>query len=116
MYYNYLDLIEYLEKYAAEQNIDCIWCDTCPDYIPCSSTKDRVIFMNINWRYPLNLPFAFAHEIGHVVHGDQHTTAKTKLAKKQEKAADLYAVGLIWGYCLKMGIESTTCGIPTRYI
>lgn len=56
MYSNYLDLIEYLEKYAAEQNIDCIWCDTCPDYIPCSSIKDRVIFMNINWRYPLNLP------------------------------------------------------------
>lgn len=116
MYSNYLDLIEYLEKYAAEQNIDCIWCDICPDYIPCSSTKDRVIFMNINWRYPLNLPFAFAYEIGHVVHGDQHTTAKTKLAKKQEKAADLYAVGLIWGYCLKMGIDPTTCGIPTRYI
>lgn len=64
----------------------------------------------------LKLPFAFAHEIGHVIHGDQHTTAKTKLAKKQEKAADLYAVGLIWGYCLKMGIDPTTCGIPTRYI
>ena len=77
--------------------------------------NDIVIFTNSCSRLSREI-FTLAHEIGHVVHGDQHTTAKTKLAKKQEKAADLYAVGLIWGYCLKMGIDPTTCGIPTRYI
>jgi hypothetical protein len=112
MYHNYLDLIEYLQKYAEENNIVCIWCDTCPDYIPCSSTDDLVIFMNINWKYPMQIPFALGHEVGHIIHGDYHSYEKSIQAKRQEEAADLYSLGLISGYCLKHKIDIKTCGIP----
>lgn len=71
-------LIQRLENFAQEKNIDCIWLDMNPTYIPVASNQDRVIFMNNNWKEKYKNVYALAYLIEGVLH---NTTSVSKIDK-----------------------------------
>lgn len=74
-------LIQNLEEFATEQDIDCVWLNTNPKYIPVSDPKDRVVVMNKNWEYSEKSSFALAYGIEAVIHENSSVDALNAYAQ-----------------------------------
>lgn len=96
-------LIEWLVNYAFDHNIGVVLTPALQPYTP--STSDgttRLVVINMNWHRKTEIPFALAHEIGHVINGDQGVHAYTATLKtKEEYAANVTGIRLIKDYCLR---------------
>lgn len=95
------DVIRWLCKFAFDHKIN-VTLDklSFSDDVP-SCVLGKSIIINTNWRNPNELPFIFAHEIGHVLNEDEGrlyystATAHTKI----EAAANERAINLLVKYC-----------------
>lgn len=62
----------YLEKVASNHDISVIWTDKlAPETPPGCSLHYRSIVMNLNWHRPAEISFQLAHEISHILNGDE---------------------------------------------
>lgn len=66
------EISSYLEKVALNHNINIVWTDKlAPETPPGCSLHYRSIVMNLNWHRPAEISFQLAHEISHILNGDE---------------------------------------------
>lgn len=102
------DLMEWLANFAFDHNIGYILTHMLNKKTPSTSYGDqRLIIINMEWYEHDEIPFSFAHEIGHILNGDKGInkySAKT-VSTKEEYKANLTAIQLLINYCHKNDIE-----------
>lgn len=96
------NIMTYLINYALDHGISCMVCPNLPSHIPHSaSAKNRKILINPNYGSPNELPFATAHELGHVLNGDTGIRyyQSANVHSKCEYQANLTGIRLLLTYC-----------------
>lgn len=71
MIYQMEEARDYLLEQAAKYHIAVKWAHLSPITPPGSSYRYRSVVMNLDWHHPSEIVFQFAHELSHVIHGDQ---------------------------------------------
>lgn len=71
MIYQMEEARDYLLDQAAKYHITVRWAYLSPITPPGSNFIYRSVVMNLNWHHPSEIIFQFAHELSHVIHGDQ---------------------------------------------
>lgn len=110
------ELIQWLFNFGYDHDISI---DTTkqlnPDTPSLADVKDGHVIINMNWSNQSEIPFIFAHEIGHVLCG--HVT----YSPKNEIEANKTAIGILIKYCWENNINISNpirfCeefGIPLR--
>ena len=105
------DLIEWLRGVAAENNITISTENQWPsDWVPQSQNEMRHIWYNPNWLPTRERPLTLAHEIGHILSGDDVSLScnACTVNEKAEGDGDLIAVMLILKYCRTHNITFET--------
>ncbi|MCR1879136.1 hypothetical protein [Limosilactobacillus reuteri] len=96
------DLIEWLRGVAAENNITISVENQWPsDWVPQSQNEMRHIWYNPNWLPIRERPLTLAHEIGHILSGDEVSFSCNycSINEKAEGDGDLIAIMLLLDYC-----------------
>lgn len=99
---NYDRLIRWLSNYAFQHKIGLEFKPNLPSYAPPTSFNfpGNLIIMNRNWIPKTEIPFSFAHEIGHVLLEYAPYYNCAYLGKdKGEYAANIFAINLLKQYC-----------------
>lgn len=119
------DLIRWLINWAFDHDIGVTITSDLPADLPhCASAKRRSILINRNYGNPAELPFAFAHELGHVLNGDDGIRyyQSASVHNKCEYQANLAGIRLLLKYCRTNDISVDNpvsfCerfGIPSEY-
>ena len=67
----------------------------------------RLIIINTNWHNSNEVPFSFAHEIGHIMNGDTGIRyyVSSTIRDKSEYQANLYGIGLLIDFCKSRDYE-----------
>lgn len=101
-------LIQYLMNYCLDHEISVVFSNKLPPYIPSKSYKipGELIVVNGNWHNEFEVPFMFAHEIGHIQLSEPYFYHATEVAKiKGEYAANVFAINLLLQYCNDLGFS-----------
>lgn len=102
------NLINWLLNYAFDHGIGYVLTDELPSSIPhTASAKRRMILINKHYGNPQEIPFAIAHEIGHVVDGDPGIRyyCSATIHDKDEYRANQFAIKLLKQYCQANDID-----------
>ncbi len=98
------ELMEWLANYAFNHNIGYIFTHQLEADTPSSSDgQQRLVIINMEWKHKSEIPFSFAHEIGHILNGDKGInkfSAKT-IGLKKEYRANLTGIDILLEYCDK---------------
>lgn len=109
------ELIEYLINFADKHRIKCERINVNPAYHSVADKGRRIIFINMNWQRPAEIPFIIGHEIGHVLLTDDECEVRRKItfAEKnaEEKPADLFSLKLIYDFSRKKGDSFSDPGL-----
>lgn len=118
------DLMEWLANFAFDHNIGYILTHMLDSETPSTSYGEQsLVIVNMEWKNHDEIPFSFAHEIGHVLNGDKgiNEYSADSISTKEEYRANLTAIQLLITYCHKNDIEinnpMTFCerfGVPTN--
>mgnify|MGYP001854025178 FL=1 len=93
-----------------------------PGFRSCSIPEDNLIIINTNWKNKEEVPFSFAHELGHFMNGDDGIRYydSATINNKCERGANEFAVKFILNFCKRYGLTFsnpiTFCeqfGVPT---
>lgn len=102
---NYDKVMQYLMNYAMfDLKIGVEFTNRLPPLAPPISYNKpgKLIIMNSNWIYPVQIPFLLAHEIGHVIHENQEFYHLTSMnTAKGEAEENLFALKLLHQYCVE---------------
>lgn len=104
------DLIAYLINCGFNHDIRIIFTDQLPASLAgFSSQKDRAIWINTQWRGQPEYGFVVAHELGHLLAGDDGVNyySAPSLTIKSEHAANIEAVQLIERYAEQQDMDIT---------
>lgn len=99
---NYHDLINWLINYCYDHKIGVCLTNELPDSVGGKSyiAPANLVVVNNQWHDQTEIPFIFAHEIGHIFTGIpcfyHSSTANTS---KQESEANVFAINLLKEYC-----------------
>ena len=96
------DLIEWLKGVAKEHNITVLTESQWPsDWVPQSQIELRCVWYNPNWFPACERPLTLAHEIGHILSGDEVSLSCNycSVNEKAESDGDLIAIMLLLDYC-----------------
>ena len=96
------DLIEWLKGVAKEHNITVLTESQWPsDWVPQSQIELRCVWYNPNWFPACERPLTLAHEIGHILSGDEVSLRCNycSVNEKAESDGDLIAIMLLLDYC-----------------
>ncbi|WP_297816697.1 ImmA/IrrE family metallo-endopeptidase [uncultured Lactobacillus sp.] len=119
------DLITYLLNYAMKHGFSYTLVKADPRNPSVSFKDSKRMFINTNWINKDEIPFTIAHEIGHLMLGDQGIMYFSSFAgqNSEEKPADDFGLKLIYDYSCKMGDGFTepidfiqNYGIPHRML
>lgn len=102
------NLINWLLNYAFDHGIGYVLTNKLPSSIPhTASAKRRMILINKHYGNPQEMPFAIAHEIGHVMDGDSGIRyyCSTTIHDKAEYRANQFAIKLLKQYCQDNDID-----------
>lgn len=95
-------LIKYLWNVAFDNGISIVWTDQlAPDKPSCAMPNQNTIIVNNRWHNQDEIPFQLAHEIGHMLNGDEGALYYCSPAShtKVECGANDKAIDLILDYC-----------------
>lgn len=98
----YDELLLYLMNYCYDHNIGYEFKNKLPYYTPSISYQipGNFIMINADWDNEYEIPFMFAHEIGHILTNDPYLFHATKIGKIQgEYSANCFAIDLLLQYC-----------------
>lgn len=117
------DIMEWLSNYAYDNDIGYIMTHYLePDTPSTSDCDDRLVVVNMEWKNTNEVPFSFAHEIGHIMCGDKGKRyfKSENIKDKSEYRANLFAIKLLFKFCSAYGLHFTNpitfCeqfGVPT---
>ena len=117
------DIMEWLSNYAYDNDIGYIMTHYLePDTPSTSDCDDRLVVVNMEWKNANEVPFSFAHEIGHIMCGDKGKRyfKSENIKDKSEYRANLFAIKLLFKFCSAYGLNFTNpitfCeqfGVPT---
>lgn len=96
------DLLQWLTNFALDHDIGVIFTPYFEPTTPSQSNGDyRVVVINSNWHNQNEVPFCFAHEIGHVLNHDSgvNNYSSPSVSSKEEYQANLKAIQLLLLYC-----------------
>ena len=102
------DLMEWLANFAFDHSIGYILTHMLDSETPSTSYgEERLVIINMEWHAKDEVPFSFAHEIGHIVNGDKgiNRYSAESISTKEEYQANLTAIQLLITYCRKNDIE-----------
>lgn len=108
---NFDKLITWLAHYCWDHNIGVVYNKKLPHTAKSKSYNypSDLVVVNGNWLPETEIPFIFAHEIGHTI---ENTPIFNKLAflgrKKGEYSANTFAIRLLQQFCLENEIEYNT--------
>lgn len=99
---NYNDLINWLMNYCLDNGIGAVLTNELPDNIGGKSylIPANLVIVNNKWQNKLEVPFIFAHEIGHIFTGvpcSYHASITNNI--KEENEANKFAINLLRKYC-----------------
>ncbi|MGQ5708787.1 ImmA/IrrE family metallo-endopeptidase [Lactobacillus sp. PSON] len=122
---NFNKLIMFLMNYCNDHGIGIIYDNTLPPLAPSRSytIPGKLVAINGNWYKETEIPFIFAHEIGHVIENLPHYYHASKIAELQsEYFANDFAINLLQEYCFEEDIwfesiyDFAKCfGIPRKH-
>lgn len=104
------EVIEYLLNFAFSKGFGFILTDKLKPNTPsCANPKKNKIIINMNWHDKNELPFQIAHEIGHMLNGDEGILYYSSYSSRSkiERSADDKAIDLLFSYCLDMDKVTT---------
>lgn len=117
------ELIIWLCNYAYDHHVGYILADDLNPETPSESDGDhQLVVINMKWHNHNEVPFSYAHEIGHFMNGDDGIRYydSATINNKCEYAANLFAVRFILKFCERYGLHFTNpitfCeqfGVPT---
>lgn len=96
------DLIEWLANYSFDHNIGYILTHLLSPSTPSTSYgNERLVIINMNWANANEIPFSFAHEIGHILNGDKgkNSFSAETVNTKSEYEANITGIKLLISYC-----------------
>lgn len=96
------DLIRWLMNWAFDHGIAVILTSKIKKDLPhCASASKKTVLINLNYGNWKEIPFALAHEIGHIVDEDKGTRyySSATLHDKAEYRANTFGVRLLCTYC-----------------
>lgn len=99
------EVIEYLLNFAFNKGFGFILTDKLKATTPsCANPTKNKIIVNMNWHNQNELPFQLAHEIGHMLNGDEGILYYSSYSSRSkiERNADNKAIDLLFSYCLNM--------------
>lgn len=108
---NFNKLITWLGKYCWDHNIGVVYSKEADHRAKSKgyNNPSDLVVINGNWLPETEIPFIFAHEIGHVI---ENTPLFNKLSylgsNKAEYSANVFAIRLLQQYCLENAIEYNT--------
>lgn len=117
------EVIRYLMNYCYSHQIGVVYDKTLP-----SKARSRgynypsdLVVVNGNWSPEVEVPFIFAHEIGHVIDNNSKYYHLSYLGMERgEYSANIFALNLLEMYCLENDIWFETIfefakafGVPT---
>lgn len=91
------DIISWLANYAFDHGIGVTMStDLSPDCPSFALANPKNIVINLNWSPRAEIPFSMAHEIGHVINGDNGHYQLTSVAhSKAEHDANIIAFQIL---------------------
>ena len=118
------NLVQWLMNWAFDRGISVTFSPYLPSSLPhCASASKRKVLMNWKYGNPDEIPFALAHEIGHVVDDDPGIRyyKSATLHDKAEYRANLFGISLLKQYCIAHDISINSAikfcevfGIPEK--
>ncbi|PWF24328.1 ImmA/IrrE family metallo-endopeptidase [Lactobacillus johnsonii] len=104
------NVINWLSNFCLDNGIGFIFDKNLPPDAPSDSwSNPKLILLNTNWHRTTELPFMYAHEIGHVVEEYPEYYHLTRLGtEKGEYSANRFAINLLLKYCKEHDIEFAT--------
>lgn len=108
---NFNKLITWLADYCWDHNIGVVYSKEVDHRAKSKgyNNPSDLVVINGNWLPETEIPFIFAHEIGHVI---ENTPFFNKLSylgsNKAEYSANVFAIRLLQQYCLENEIEYDT--------
>lgn len=102
------NLISYLINYGFDRGISSTLTEELPPDFPSSaSSKYQKVLINMNWHNKWEVPFSFAHELGHLINHDEGVNYyhSVTVHTKTEYRANCTAIDILLSYCYDNDIE-----------
>lgn len=96
------DLVQWLMNWAFDHGISVTMISEIKKDLPhCASAAKKAVLINLNYGKQREIPFALAHEIGHVVDDDSGIRyyQSATLHDKAEYRANCFGIRLLKKYC-----------------
>lgn len=96
------NLVQWLMNWAFDHGISVTMTSEIKKDLPhCASAAKKAVVINMNYGNKNEIPFALAHEIGHVVDDDPGVRyySSATLHDKAEYRANQFAIKLLKQYC-----------------
>ena len=103
------ELMQFLIDYAWDHHIGLELGPYRPTFKPCAIPEKRLVIVNTNWKDKNEVPFAFAHELGHIMNGDtgiRYYDSAT-IQCKSEYQANVFGVKLLLNFCSQHDLAFT---------
>lgn len=91
-------MITKLMQYAYDNDITCVLTSKLNSHTPSSSRPDNhIVLINMNWHKSNEIPFQFAHELGHVLNEDEGILYYSSFSNKTkyERAANMTGLDIL---------------------
>lgn len=118
------NLVQWLMNWAFDHGISVTMTSEIKKDLPhCASAAKKAVVINMNYGNKNEIPFALAHEIGHVVDDDPGVRyySSATLHDKAEYRANVFGIQLIQQYCDHEDIHVSNAvkfcevfGVPSR--
>lgn len=118
------NLVQWLMNWAFDHGISVTMTSEIRKDLPhCASAAKKAVVINMNYGNKEEIPFALAHEIGHVVDNDPGIRyySSATLHDKAEYRANYFGIQLIQQYCDHEDIHISNAvkfcevfGVPSR--
>ena len=109
------ELIIWLCNYAYDHHVGYILADDLNPETPSESDGDhQLVVINMKWHNHNEVPFSYAHEIGHILNGDKgkHEYSANSLDIKEEYQANLRGIDIMLEYAKRYEIPTNN---PIRF-
>lgn len=121
---NYDRLMTWLTNQALDYKIGVEFFHGKPNFAAKAVPKYELVIINLNWRRPSEIPFMFAHELGHLLNHDDgwRYNESPTLHWQSEAHANRTGIQILWRYCQANDLAlfpaqfCSTFGVPEAFL
>ena len=103
------ELMQFLINFTWDHHIGLDIGPYKADFKSCSIPENNLVIINTNWKDQDEVPFSFAHELGHIMNGDtgiRYYDSGT-INSKSEYHANIFGIKLLLSFCNEHDIHFT---------